>query len=168
MAQLVEQRIRNAQVPGSSPGIGSENKVVTDEVTAFFVCFCRTFKSKVKPGVKPELDMGTTVNVLCYRSKKLSNGEHPLMIRVCKDGKKKYIGLGISILPKYWDFSKNKPKNNCPQKEIVNQLINSKTEGYEEQIIVFKTVNKDFTASTLVNKLNFQPNVVTVFQIFEQ
>ena len=32
--------------------------------------------------------MNATVNVLCYKSKTLSNGEHPLMIRVCKDGKK--------------------------------------------------------------------------------
>ena len=32
--------------------------------------------------------MATTVNVLCYKSKTLSNGEHPLMIRICKDGKK--------------------------------------------------------------------------------
>ena len=35
--------------------------------------------------------MNATVNVLCYKSKTLSNGEHPLMIRVCKDGKKKYV-----------------------------------------------------------------------------
>ena len=27
--------------------------------------------------------MATTVNVLCYKSKTLSNGEHPLMIRIC-------------------------------------------------------------------------------------
>ena len=26
--------------------------------------------------------MATTVNVLCYKSKTLSNGEHPLMIRL--------------------------------------------------------------------------------------
>ena len=32
--------------------------------------------------------MNATVNVLCYRSKTLSNGEHPLMICVCKDGKR--------------------------------------------------------------------------------
>lgn len=38
-----------------------------------------------------------TVNVLCYKSKTLSNGEHPLVIRICKDGKKKYVSLGISV-----------------------------------------------------------------------
>jgi hypothetical protein len=41
--------------------------------------------------------MKATVNVLCYKSKTLSNGEHPLVIRICKDGKKKYQSLGISI-----------------------------------------------------------------------
>ena len=53
--------------------------------------------------------MNATVNVLCYKSKTLSNGEHPLMIRVCKDGKKKYVSLGISVKPQYWDFEKNRP-----------------------------------------------------------
>ena len=41
--------------------------------------------------------MITTVNVLCYKSKKLANGENPVMIRVCKNGKKKYIALKLSI-----------------------------------------------------------------------
>ncbi len=34
--------------------------------------------------------MNATVNVVCYTSEILSNGEHPLMLRICKDGKKKY------------------------------------------------------------------------------
>ncbi len=34
--------------------------------------------------------METTVKVLCYRSKTLANGEHPLMVCVCKDRKRKY------------------------------------------------------------------------------
>lgn len=29
--------------------------------------------------------MAITVNVLCYKSKTLGNGEHPLMICVCMD-----------------------------------------------------------------------------------
>lgn len=33
--------------------------------------------------------MNATVDIVCYISKILSNGEHPLMLRICKDGKKK-------------------------------------------------------------------------------
>ena len=39
--------------------------------------------------------MATTVNVLCYKSKTLGNGEHPLMVCVCMDGKRKYKSLGV-------------------------------------------------------------------------
>ena len=37
--------------------------------------------------------MKTTVNVLCYKSKTLKNGEHPLMVCVCKNRKRRYISL---------------------------------------------------------------------------
>lgn len=40
--------------------------------------------------------MKATVNVLCYKFKTLKNGEHPLMICMCKGGKRKYISIGKS------------------------------------------------------------------------
>ena len=58
--------------------------------------------------------MATTINVLCYKYKTLSNGEHPIMVRICKDGKKKYVSVGISVKAKHWNFDKNGPKPNCP------------------------------------------------------
>ena len=61
--------------------------------------------------------MKATVNVLCYRSKTLSNGEHPLMICVCKDRKRRYISLGVSVKSQFWDFEKSRPKRNCPNRE---------------------------------------------------
>lgn len=50
--------------------------------------------------------MSTTVNVVLFRSKTLADGSHPLMIRICKNNKKKYKSLGVSILPQFWDFKK--------------------------------------------------------------
>ena len=41
--------------------------------------------------------MNATINILCFKSKTLANGEHPLMICVCKDSKRKYISLGVSV-----------------------------------------------------------------------
>lgn len=32
--------------------------------------------------------MAAGISILCYKSKMLANGAHPLMIRVCKDGRK--------------------------------------------------------------------------------
>ena len=67
--------------------------------------------------------MNATINVVCYKWKTLANGEYPLMLRICKDGKKKYQSLGISVLPRYWDFTRNKPKPNCPNKEYIQKII---------------------------------------------
>ncbi len=91
------------------------------------------------------------VNVLCYKSKTLSNGEHPLVIRICKDGKKKYQSLGISVKPEHWDFEKNKPKRNCPNKEEIQQIILERTKEYQEQVLEYKISNKEFTATSLVD-----------------
>lgn len=63
--------------------------------------------------------MNACVSVVCYKSKTLSNGENPLMLQVSKGGKRKYQSLGISINPKYWDFTRSKPKPNCPNKEYI-------------------------------------------------
>lgn len=67
--------------------------------------------------------MNATFKVLCYNSKTLSNGENPLMICVSKEGKRKYVSLGISVNPKFWDFAKNEPKRNCPNKELIKCLV---------------------------------------------
>ena len=53
--------------------------------------------------------MKETIKVVCYKSKTLSNGEHPIMVCVSKDGKRKYQSLGISIKEELWDFKKNGP-----------------------------------------------------------
>lgn len=43
-----------------------------------------------------------TITALLYTSKTLANGEHPVMIRVCYNGKRKY--------PKYYPFVSREEK----------------------------------------------------------
>ena len=95
--------------------------------------------------------MATTVNILCYKSKTLSNGEHPLMLCICKDRKRKYQSIGISINPIYWDFEKNKLKPQCPNREYINKIISDKINSINNELIRLKSENKDFTASSIVN-----------------
>ena len=98
--------------------------------------------------------MATTVNVLCYKSKTLSNGEHPLMIRICKDGKKKYVSLGVSVRAEHWNFEKSVPKSNCPDREHINILIANKKKEYETEIVKLKSEDKLFTANTLNEQIS--------------
>ena len=89
--------------------------------------------------------MNASVNVICYSSKTLSNGENPLMIRVSKDGKRTYKSLGISVNPIFWDFTKNKPKRNCPNKEQIEQLISEKKKAFSQTILQLNTTEKEYT-----------------------
>lgn len=94
--------------------------------------------------------MSETIKVLCYKSKKLSNGEHPLMVCVCKDGKRKYQSLGISVKAEWWDFKANLPKGKCPNRERIILLINEKINEIQKAALDKRIAGKDFTAATLI------------------
>lgn len=110
--------------------------------------------------------MNATVNVLCYKSKTLSNGENPLMISVCKDGKRTYKSMGISINPIFWDFSKNQPKRNCPNKEQIEQLISEKKKAFNLTILELNSTSKDYTTNSLIDKVSNPFKLQTVGQVF--
>ena len=94
--------------------------------------------------------MSETIKVLCYKSKTLSNGEHPLMVCVCKDGKRKYQSLCISIKAEQWDFKANQPKAKCPNRERIILLINEKISEIQKATLDKRIAGKDFTAATLI------------------
>lgn len=75
------------------------------------------------------------------------------MLRVTKDRKRKYVSLGISVNPEHWDFSKNQPKADCPNREYIELLIADKLKEYSAKIIELKATNQEFTSTTLVEKV---------------
>ncbi len=96
--------------------------------------------------------MNASVYVVCYKSKILSNGEHPLMLQISKDGKRKYQSLGISINPQYWDFSKCKPKANCPNGDLIQKIILDKSTEIQRRTLELNAFQKDYTSTTLLKK----------------
>lgn len=112
--------------------------------------------------------MKATVNVLCYRSKTLSNGEHPLMICVCKEGKRKYVSLGISVKPQFWNFDKNRPKRNCPNREQIIKLINEQEQKYSEQILEYSAEQREFSPTSLIESITPAHKTKTVGDLFNE
>ena len=112
--------------------------------------------------------MSTTISVVCYKSKVLKNNESPLMLRICKDGRRKYESIGISILPSLWDFKQNKPTRKCPNKEYIEKLIAEKVKVYTDKVIEFKSQEKEFTATSLMEKVNKPVKRKTVQEVFNQ
>ena len=110
--------------------------------------------------------MNATVNVLCYKSKTLSNGENPLVVCVSKNGKRTYKSLGISVNPVYWDFEKNKPKRNCPSREKIEKLIIDKMKAFNQTILELNATQKEYTSDSLINKVEKPYKLKTVSTVF--
>ena len=79
--------------------------------------------------------MKASVEAICYKVRPLKNGEYPLMLRITKSRKRKYVSIGMSIQEKFWDFDKNKPKRNSPNKEAIDKLIAAKVNEYNGLIV---------------------------------
>ena len=116
--------------------------------------------------------MNTYLDVVCYRSKILADGTSPIMLRLTKDGKRKYISLHLSANQSNWDFKKNTPKRNCPERDAILSVIERKSKQYREQITQFKVEGKDYTLETLVQRVenpvsqkNFAVKVVEMLDI---
>lgn len=108
----------------------------------------------------------TTVEVVCYKYKPLRNGELPLKIRVTKDRKVRYVSLGVSTKPEHWDFKKNQPKADCPNREYVEKLIANRISEIKAEIVELKAEDKEFTATTLVQSISKGSKASTVSDIF--
>ncbi|MDC1827335.1 Arm DNA-binding domain-containing protein, partial [Bacteroides uniformis] len=111
--------------------------------------------------------MNACVSVVCYKSKTLSNGENPLMLQVSKGGKRKYQSLGISINPKYWDFTRNKPKPNCPNKEYIQKIILDKQRELQQRMLELNSEQKEYTTTTLLNNENTKFELKTVSMFYK-
>lgn len=101
--------------------------------------------------------MSETIKVLCYKSKTLSNGEHPLMLRVCKDRKRKFQSLGISIKAEHWNFKKNQLKETCPNYERIQLIIDAEIGKIKRKVLENRIEGKAYTATTLLEKADKRP-----------
>lgn len=106
--------------------------------------------------------MNAKISVTCYRSKILSNGEAPLMVKITKSGKRSLKTLGVSVNPKYWDFERDKPKSNCPNRTYIVNIITNALQKYQAIQLDMETKCKDYTASELLNDAASKQTPVTV------
>lgn len=112
--------------------------------------------------------MNATVLVVCYKSKTLSNGEHPLMLRITKNRKTSYKSLKVSVNAKYWDFEKNEPKSNCPNKDLINKIILQTKLEYQQKILEKRANEEEFTATSLINEQKDVVKCMTVDEFYHQ
>lgn len=110
--------------------------------------------------------MKVSVSVICYKHKVLANGESPLMVRVSKDGKRTMKSLGISINPIHWDFDKNQPRINCPNRSLIKQVILKTEMEYQSKVLDKEIKNEEFTSSSLINERKAEIKAQTVEEFY--
>lgn len=62
------------------------------------------------------------------------NNTSPLCIQFLHDGRKKTIGLGVSVALKHWDAEAQKVTDDCPDKDNIQFQITAKIKEYEKKI----------------------------------
>lgn len=96
--------------------------------------------------------MDATISVICFKSKTLANGEHPLMLRVTKDRKRIMKSLGLSVHPNDLDFDRNEPKPKCANRKYIQQIILKVKSEYQTKLLEKSAREEDYTAETLVRE----------------
>jgi integrase len=108
-----------------------------------------------------------SAKILLYTSKILSNGEHPIMMRIIKDRKPKYVATGKSCSKELWDHKTNRPKSRHPYKRELDILINTKLKEADKTILGYESDEKYFSSEVIKNKLKKNFSKITVFQCYD-
>ena len=104
----------------------------------------------------------TSVEAICFNYRPKKDNTYPIMLRLTKSGKRKYVSLGVSVKEENWDFNKNIPKRNCPNRDTILSVIEKRTAEYRAQINEFMVENKDYTLETLVQRAESSVRNMTV------
>lgn len=114
------------------------------------------------------MDREATVSVILYKSKTLANGEHPIMLRISQNGKRKHLSIGISCNAKYWDVKKHRPKKNHPNRLLIESIIDQKRNEYNDKILEFKKDKQVYTPTKLVEEIEQPTRSTSVWEYFEE
>ena len=108
-----------------------------------------------------------SIDVILYTSKVLKNGEHPIMVRLIKDRKPKYISTGVGCSKDLWDSKKNLPLKKHPlSKELIIKIEKTKTDA-KRLLMKFEDEEADFSSEEFTKKLKNQTKKTTVYQFLE-
>ena len=115
---------------------------------------------------KPDIEVAS-IKTLLYTSKLLKNGEHPIMIRLIKDRKMKYISVGHSCHPDQWDFKKELPKRRHPNFRELEIDIDLKRAEAKSLLLGFENEQKDFSLDEFKQKYTAQVKNSSLFEYLD-
>lgn len=97
--------------------------------------------------------MKAKISIKHYVSKVLSDYTNPIMISICKDGKRKYVSTGISCLPSDWDSKKNELKKSVKNAKAINVIIKQKYNAIVSRELDLIAQNIPYNIDDLINSV---------------
>ena len=108
-----------------------------------------------------------TINVVCRKGAINRNHLAPLVLVFTHDRRRKFVGLGISEALVHWDFDKQQPTADCPDRAEIQFQITSKIREYEKKIKKLEVLEIPVTFDTLFEQNGKRINC-TVGEYFKQ
>ncbi|HEY0220978.1 MAG TPA: site-specific integrase, partial [Candidatus Paceibacterota bacterium] len=97
--------------------------------------------------------MNTSVKAKLFTSKTLKNGEHPVMLRIIKNRKPKYISVGFSCPKELWNDAEGLPTKKHPLYKEAKVLIGKKKLEADKLIMDLENENHHFSAYEIKKQL---------------
>ena len=104
-----------------------------------------------------------SVKLVLYTSKVLKNGEHPIMIRIIKDRKPKYISTGHSCPAELWDEETNRPKRKHPNHKDLDINLDIKLTEAKKLVINLENEQQDFTLDDFDKKYRHSKKYISFY-----
>jgi hypothetical protein len=108
-----------------------------------------------------------TIKVLLRTHNTLRNGEHPIVLRIIKDRKAKFIFTGQSCPAHLWDHKENKPLKKHPNRFELELFISKKIEQSQKVILGLENEHKDYSAEAVKKRFRVSTSKITVFKYLD-
>lgn len=110
-----------------------------------------------------------TVTAVLYKSKTLASGEHPVMIRVCYNSKRRYKSTGLSCPAKWWNAAKQEVRERHPLAPNMNAIIGSELTALKNKVLDFERQGVPYSVQQHIRSLGRKPpSRKTLYDLFEE
>lgn len=110
-----------------------------------------------------------SISAILFKSKKLANKEHPILLRICYNGQRKYKSLGLSCTTKDWNENKEEVRASHPQSVDFNTIIRREKRNADNIVMTLEKSGVAYSVTSIINALTKTlPSTMTLFKLFEQ
>ena len=111
----------------------------------------------------------TTVDLILYQWKTLHNGQHPILIRITKFRKVKYIALGKSSSKELWNEKKNRPSVKHSSAKELTILIENRLKEINKLVDRLEAENPNISAEDIRTEyfVNLKKNRYNLLKYFD-